>query len=421
MSRTLRFLLALLAGLAVLALAGAAVVQKTTRQWFDEDIALRVRLIATGAGSALLQHWSLADRASLEQVLSDIARDERIMAAAACGPDAALLARTTDYPVGLSCSVHRGKHARIHRPERHSPMDAPWSMEWAMPDGDVQVSAMPLARGRELAGFLVLIHDLSFIERREAKTRKFAILGFGILAIGAASITVLAAYFSRRGFRTELRRFILGKSHNKDFLPLVRDVRELVDRIAAEREMDGQGGAWSPQRLKQTLVRHFPGERVIVLANREPYIHQRQPDGSIKVMHPASGLVTAVEPFCALVRVCGWGTEAVRRIATSSIAKTTSAFRLGRSRTTSGASGSRPTKNAVTTMGFPMRDCGPCVTSPMRVRFFAVKTGTPTWRSTAGSPTPFARKPQATIPWFWCRTTTSPWRRDSSANACPAP
>ena len=96
MNRTLRFLMALLAGLAVLTLAGAAVVQKTTRQWFDEDIALRVRLIATGAGSALLQHWSDPDKSPLERLLSDIARDERIMATAACAPDATLLPSTQD-------------------------------------------------------------------------------------------------------------------------------------------------------------------------------------------------------------------------------------------------------------------------------------------------------------------------------------
>ncbi|HJX64810.1 MAG TPA: hypothetical protein VJ860_12770 [Polyangia bacterium] len=58
MNRALRFLLALLAGLAALTLVGAAVGQRTTRPWFDEDIALRVRLVATGAGSALLQRWS---------------------------------------------------------------------------------------------------------------------------------------------------------------------------------------------------------------------------------------------------------------------------------------------------------------------------------------------------------------------------
>jgi trehalose 6-phosphate synthase len=300
MNRTLRFLLALLAGLAALTLAGAVVVQKTTRQWFDEDIALRVRLVATGAGSALLQRWSSQDRVPLEQLLSDIARDERIMAAAACGPGATLLAQTPTFPADLNC-LHISERMRAAAGHDVKAVGTPWGMVWELPGGDVQVSAVPMARGDQLVGFLVLVHDLSFIERREAKTRKFVILGFGILAVAASLITVVAARLSRRGFRAELRRFILGKSKDKEFLPIVRDVRELVDRIAAEREMDGQGGAWSPQRLKQTLVRHFPGEKVVVLANREPYIHQRQPDGTIKVMHPASGLVTAVEP---VLRAC---------------------------------------------------------------------------------------------------------------------
>jgi trehalose 6-phosphate synthase len=300
MNRTLRFLLALLAGLAGLTFVGAAVVQKTTRQWFDEDIALRVRLVATGAGSALLQRWTSQDRVSLEQLLSDIARDERIMAAAACGPDATLVAQTPTFPADLTC-LHISERMRAAAGHEVKAVGTPWGMVWELPGGDVQVSAVPMARGDQSVGFLVLVHDLSFIERREAKTRKFVILGFGILAVAASLITVVAARLSRRGFRTELRRFILGKSKDKEFLPIVRDVRELVDRIAAEREMDGQGGAWSPQRLKQTLVRHFPGEKVVVLANREPYIHQRQPDGTIKVMHPASGLVTAVEP---VLRAC---------------------------------------------------------------------------------------------------------------------
>ena len=49
------------------------------------------------------------------------------------------------------------------------------------------------------------------------------------------------------------------------------------------------------------MRRYLLGERVVVLANREPYIHERQPDGSISVRHPASGLVTALEP---IMRAC---------------------------------------------------------------------------------------------------------------------
>jgi len=84
-------------------------------------------------------------------------------------------------------------------------------------------------------------------------------------------------------------------------VPFLRDVRDLVDRLAAEREADGLGGLWTAQRLKNTLSRHLHGERVAIVANREPYIHEHAADGSLTVSHPASGLVTALEP---IMRAC---------------------------------------------------------------------------------------------------------------------
>ncbi|MEO6710154.1 MAG: trehalose-6-phosphate synthase, partial [Planctomycetota bacterium] len=74
------------------------------------------------------------------------------------------------------------------------------------------------------------------------------------------------------------------------------DVRELVDRL-----MDQEGRSWTPARLKETLRHRLSGEKVIVLANREPYVHLRGKDGAVEVMHPASGLVTALEP---VLRAC---------------------------------------------------------------------------------------------------------------------
>jgi trehalose 6-phosphate synthase len=40
---------------------------------------------------------------------------------------------------------------------------------------------------------------------------------------------------------------------------------------------------------------------VVIIANREPYMHDRTKDGNIHVVHPASGLVTALEP---VMRAC---------------------------------------------------------------------------------------------------------------------
>ena len=53
---------------------------------------------------------------------------------------------------------------------------------------------------------------------------------------------------------------------------------------------------WTAGWLKSALRRHFDGQQVIVVANREPCVHELEPDGSITARHPISGLVTALDP-----------------------------------------------------------------------------------------------------------------------------
>jgi trehalose 6-phosphate synthase len=66
---------------------------------------------------------------------------------------------------------------------------------------------------------------------------------------------------------------------------------------------DGEPGpAWTAARLGQFFHATFPGERLMVVANREPVIHDRRPDGSVHEWQPASGVVTALEPLAV---ACG--------------------------------------------------------------------------------------------------------------------
>lgn len=53
---------------------------------------------------------------------------------------------------------------------------------------------------------------------------------------------------------------------------------------------------WSARWLQTTIQRHFAGERIVVVSNREPCVHDLMPDGSIVARHPVSGLVTALDP-----------------------------------------------------------------------------------------------------------------------------
>jgi trehalose 6-phosphate synthase len=159
---------------------------------------------------------------------------------------------------------------------------------------------MPVwSQGQEI-GFAILVQDLSYIDRRVAAAQTFLIVVFCILAIMAFGVPLLVARRARSDWSLELRRMLRGGGkQSREFQPILSDMRELVGRMANERE--NAPGLWTAVRLKQTLNRHLHGERIVILANREPYIHQHAASGGVEVQHPASGLVTALEP---IMRAC---------------------------------------------------------------------------------------------------------------------
>jgi trehalose 6-phosphate synthase len=310
-----RFLLGLVLGLAALTWLGSLAVERTTRTWFVRDVTLRAHLAANGARQALLAAWTPARASDLERLLADLTRDERVMAAAACSSGLVPLARTPTFPVQFSCA-NVGRHVQ----PREGSGDGwrAWEQHTTLPGGPVQVDAIPMMADDEPVGFLVLVHDLSFAERREATTRRFLVLAMGLLAVAAAGVTLVAARLSWRDWSNEVRRFLRAGTARPEFQPILSDVRELVDRIIEEKQADQEGGLWTAERLKQTLGRHLHGEKVVIVANREPYIHERVPAGGVNVLHPASGLVTALEPVmraCSGVWVAHGGGSADRETA----------------------------------------------------------------------------------------------------------
>ncbi len=58
---------------------------------------------------------------------------------------------------------------------------------------------------------------------------------------------------------------------------------------------------WSASTLGLLIEKELPGTQIIVVSNREPYIHN-QTDNGIVLQSPASGLVSAIEP---MMRACG--------------------------------------------------------------------------------------------------------------------
>jgi trehalose 6-phosphate synthase len=54
--------------------------------------------------------------------------------------------------------------------------------------------------------------------------------------------------------------------------------------------------AWTRERLEGVVRTKLHGLKLIVVANREPYVHRFDPDGAVRCTRPASGLTTALDP-----------------------------------------------------------------------------------------------------------------------------
>lgn len=287
MQRALSFTLILLCGLGLLAWGGYTALATTTRSWFERDLTLRASLAVESARSSLSSALRSGDQTELATVLGSITRNERIMGAALCAPQ--LSTTTAGFPQDVTC--HR--LIERERAERGSEVD---SFELEQAAGKVRISLHALTGG----AFVALAHDLAFMVRRERTTRDHVLAGFAVLAVAASLLSMLAARIAWRTWLKELRESLEGPPA-RQFEPLVLYVRELAHRLASEREEEHRTGRWTAERLRAALTEHLQGERVVLLANREPYIHQRDEAGEIKVVHPASGLVTALEP---VMRAC---------------------------------------------------------------------------------------------------------------------
>ena len=58
---------------------------------------------------------------------------------------------------------------------------------------------------------------------------------------------------------------------------------------------------WTAERLRTAVANSFGNESIVVLANREPFQHDRTADGGVRVKRSSGGLVTALEP---LIQAC---------------------------------------------------------------------------------------------------------------------
>ena len=291
----LRFLLPLVTTLVVAAYLALPLMDRLTWRWFSRDMNMRGALIAnTLAGSiAELPRELRSER--LGGLFERVIRDERLFATGLCSADGALLRHTANFPASLDCARARALAAS---PDPRLQLEG----------GPVHVGIHPIQATSERDDTLVVLHDVSYIEHRSQDTRRYLLVFIVALGFTIALITMVVAQLSWRGWVSGVRALLRGEgiirtllSPVPEFGSFAADLRARLRDLEDEyRRAQGPEAEWSPQRLRSLLHTQLRGDQVIVVSNREPYIHERGKDG-VTVKRPASGLVTAVEP---VMRAC---------------------------------------------------------------------------------------------------------------------
>ncbi|WP_263770383.1 alpha,alpha-trehalose-phosphate synthase (UDP-forming) [Propionivibrio soli] len=308
MRLSLRFVLPLLLILAAIAYVVAPLVDELTLRWSLRDLDARSTVIAKAVEEPLEDALVTGSSNKIMTFFSRISQDERLYAIGYCATPQAKLQATRSVPAEIRCND-------LER------WNAPRGSVLHLPKGPLHVAVRPLVGETHPEGRLILVQDMNFLERRSQETRRYLFYFFLGLAAAVSLITVIIAQLSWRGWVAGTRALLRGEGLLRqpvtsppappkaseivppapEFRPIARDLQRLIRDLEAERAArDESQLTWAPETLRAILHGELRGEDVIVVSNREPYIHQRKGD-HIEVQRPASGLVTALEP---IMRAC---------------------------------------------------------------------------------------------------------------------
>ncbi|MCI0451464.1 MAG: trehalose-6-phosphate synthase [Candidatus Latescibacteria bacterium] len=182
----------------------------------------------------------------------------------------------------------------------------------------IHILAKPVPPAGTPAGALVVVHDVSYLDDRA--TARFSQYAFWILieTLLAIALVVGSTWLAYERPLSKLadwmrRLRVDNVAEAPPGLP-TGQLRSESDRLAASfRAARSTGRAlseaavhveqvWTRDRLRAHAIASLgEANQLIVVSNREPYMHRRQ-DGKPRLMVPAGGLVTALDP---VLEACG--------------------------------------------------------------------------------------------------------------------
>src|SRR5271167_4059326 len=182
----------------------------------------------------------------------------------------------------------------------------------------VHIYAFPLRQHDEAVGALVIVHDASYINTQSTRMWREAFVRVLVQVLLITLITLLIVRWSIVGPIAKAAQWMKALRTGKGTMPSSAPDLDLLRPLAREMEtfaaslVAARSAAEAEAHLRETAESIWTAERLgvhvrsklgdsglVIVSNREPYLHTRKGE-SLEVVVPPSGLVTALEPIlCA--------------------------------------------------------------------------------------------------------------------------
>ncbi len=292
----LRFVLPVLLLAAGATLISVPVLDRLVDSWFRSDGEHRAGAIMRRLEGPLEEQLEAGDSRGASRYLGRLAAEEHLVAIVVCSSERDIEAAGPYAPSGVPCpSAAERDSARGSRILRSD-------------GGSLQVSYFTVPHAAGPPSTVAIISDASFVDHRQSAARDYLAAFFVVSAVVVSVLLVAAAWWSfQRSLAMLLSdvraRRLRGDGQSPRFsLPFLSMMREALQEAEESQRLEIEYQEnWTPMALQHVVRERLESPDILIVSNREPYIHSRDATGAVRVHVPASGMVTALEP---IVRAC---------------------------------------------------------------------------------------------------------------------
>lgn len=284
------------------------------RRLLGEEVA-RASALATSLEDTVLRNLRTRRFGQIANTISRLRKQKRLLGLTICPVNAAAKGTTQQRAIGFPSGS--GWESLCKSPMTQSAQKTRANVHWRATDmtNRFQYTAHAMADPDRpgIRAVAVVIQDLSYLRERWIDV----FIGTAVLTWSVGAILLLLMATQVRGWvrsnvgllRHNLKSMVAGRRPmvSSDFSGLSSELKPLseeVGKLAARVISLSDAKLPSESSWLESLKKTIGGRSLLVIANREPYIHQRTidsrfsyPRGRIHVIRPASGLVTALEPI----------------------------------------------------------------------------------------------------------------------------